>query len=118
MDSHQNSRWYAPPPKLQKENEESEEGHDEENDEGAVEEEQEIEADSLPIDFDTFVPSHDPTLGRETTHTPAIGSYPHAIPMTFPNISTLTKDEVFEKAISSSYWAGYWTALYHVRHLL
>jgi len=26
----------------------------------------------------------------------------------------VTKDDAFQQAMSSWYWAGYWTAMYHV----
>ncbi|KAJ1310819.1 hypothetical protein OPQ81_009338 [Rhizoctonia solani] len=94
--------WYAPPPKSQENGEEDDEQDEEEDDEQDEEEEGEenmdetgdaIVTDSAPIDFNTFVPSHDPSLGVAQT-----------------------SDEIFEKAVSASYWAGYWTAMYHARN--
>lgn len=34
-----------------------------------------------------------------------------------PDISSLSKDDLFQKAVEASYWAGYWAAAYHVRWL-
>ncbi|KAG8736371.1 hypothetical protein FRC10_009396 [Ceratobasidium sp. 414] len=122
---HKSALWYAPPPKPQ-ENEEEEED-DEEGEGGqegevetggnALEEGGEAEADSAPIDFNTFMPSHDPTLGSKTKIATAGSTLEPYVPTAFsvaiPDAATLTRDEIFEKAVSASYWAGYWTAMYH-----
>ncbi|KAG8755951.1 hypothetical protein FRC11_005635 [Ceratobasidium sp. 423] len=106
--------WYAPPPKPQKEDddeegdEEEEEGEEEEN---ADETEHGIAPDSAPIDFNTLVPSHDPALG--VAQTSITGPQPST---TASDFTKLTKDEIFEKAVSASYWAGYWTAMYHAHN--
>ncbi|KAG9121317.1 hypothetical protein FRC07_002759 [Ceratobasidium sp. 392] len=119
---HKSALWYAPPPKPQENDEEEEGNEEEEGEEGEVEGEdnlleegEEAEPDSMPIDFDSFVPSHDPTLGNKTTTiAPALGPYvPNALSAAAPDATTLTRDEIFEKAVSASYWAGYWTAMYH-----
>ncbi|CAE6467673.1 unnamed protein product [Rhizoctonia solani] len=109
--------WYAPPPKPQKDDDGEED--DEEGEEGEVEEEENGDEaehatvpDSVPIDFNTFVPSHDPTLG--VAQTSVTGLQPSA---TTNDFTKLTKDEIFEKAVSASYWAGYWTAMYHARNV-
>ncbi|QRW19635.1 hypothetical protein RhiXN_01041 [Rhizoctonia solani] len=98
--------WYAPPPKPQeddKEDNDEEEGEEgEEIEENADETEQDTVPDSVPIDYNTFVPSHDPTLGAN-------------VPMAAGDFTKLAKDEIFEKAVSASYWAGYWAAMYHAR---
>jgi hypothetical protein len=66
------------------------------------------EEDSKPLNFDTFVPSHDPSLENP-------------VPMTenyVPDILTgamVSQDEAFQRALSAMYWGGYWTAMYHVR---
>ncbi|KAG8684576.1 hypothetical protein FRC08_013623 [Ceratobasidium sp. 394] len=122
---HKSALWYAPPPKPQgndeeddddEEGEEGEEGEIE-TEENALEEGEEAEADSAPIDFNTFVPSHDPTLGNQTqaaTAGPTLGPYvPTALSVAIPDAAMLTRDEIFEKAVSASYWAGYWSAMYH-----
>ncbi|KAG7445685.1 uncharacterized protein BT62DRAFT_932846 [Guyanagaster necrorhizus] len=48
--------------------------------------------DSKPLNFDTFVPSHDSSLS-----------------------GFVSQDEALERAMSAMYWAGYWTAVYHHR---
>jgi hypothetical protein len=105
-------RWYAPPSEPQdddnEEDDEEEEGGELEENSGEIE--QVIGPDSAPIDYNTFVPSYDPTLGVAQT---SIG-HPQ-LPAATNDLTKLTKDEIFEKAVSASYWAGYWTAMYHVR---
>jgi hypothetical protein len=64
------------------------------------------ETDSQPINFDTFVPTHDPSLSAATED----GVYNY-----IPGVS---QDEAFERAVQASYWSGYWTAVYHVCLLL
>lgn len=113
---HKSALWYAPAPKPQED--ENEEGEEEEDGEVEAEEvvkmEQEVEPDSIPLDFNTFIPSHDPTLGGGAATQSAIGPHPPTTsPTAFPDVSTLTRDEIFEKAMSASYWSGYWTAMYH-----
>ncbi|KAG9023272.1 hypothetical protein FS837_005877 [Tulasnella sp. UAMH 9824] len=39
---------------------------------------------------------------------PAIATLPAAF-----DISKMSKDEIFQKAVEASYWAGYWAAAYH-----
>jgi hypothetical protein len=62
---------------------------------------------SRPLDFETFVPNHDPSL-TQPSHTYGIPPAPgeHVGP-----------DEAFNRALGAMYWAGYWTAVYHVSHL-
>lgn len=62
------------------------------------------EGDSKPLNFDTFVPTHNPSLEAiddEDLRPPPPGG-------------NATADEAFQKALESTYWAGYWTAVYHV----
>ncbi|CAE6472646.1 unnamed protein product [Rhizoctonia solani] len=104
--------WYAQPPKPQEEEDnEDDEEEGEEEEENADETEHAIVPDSGPLDFNTYVPSHDPTLG--VAQTSAIGPQP---PIPTNDFTKLTKDEIFEKAVSASYWAGYWTAMYHAHN--
>lgn len=63
-------------------------------------------SDSQPLNFDTFMPSHDPTLGVPAPPQPGVQD---------PRSSTATQDEAFNNAMGAMYWAGYWTAVYHVR---
>ena len=74
------------------------------------------EPDSQPLNFDTFVPTYDPTLDipsgptsnqipvPDTNYIPAAGES-----------AVVSQDEAFSRALSAMYWGGYWTAMYHVR---
>lgn len=72
------------------------------------------EADSKPLDFDTFVPTHDPSLNMPTFEEP--------LPVPGPDYSSyylptppgpmVSKDEAFRRALGAMYWGGYWTAVY------
>jgi len=76
------------------------------------------EPDSQPLNFDTFVPTYDPSLNilsdptsnqipvPDTNYIPAAGE------------SVVSQDEAFSRALSAMYWGGYWTAMYHVRQEL
>lgn len=77
------------------------------------------DADSKPLNFDTFVPNHDPSL-----HLPNL-PHPHAVPGPDyvsqylpgpPGGSIVSQDEAFSRALGAMYWGGYWTAVYHVRN--
>jgi hypothetical protein len=97
-------RWYNVPPdpsKLKKKSAEvAQESHitqpDPEN--------------SRPLDFDTFVPDHDPSLAPASQ--PAFETY-GVPPAPGEHVS---RDDAFNRALGAMYWAGYWTAVYHVRH--
>ena len=65
--------------------------------------------DSHPLNFDTFVPSHDPSLAQALQ--PALE--PNGVPPV-PG-EHVGRDEAFNRAMGAMYWAGYWTAVYHVR---
>ena len=60
------------------------------------------EHDSTPLNFNTFVPSHDPAL-------------PNPAATDTQNPVAISQDEAFRNALNAMYWAGYWTALYQVR---
>jgi hypothetical protein len=66
---------------------------------------------SHPLDFATFVPSHDPSLPQHS-QPPAFEAY--ATPPA-PG-EHVRRDEAFNRALGAMYWAGYWTAVYHVSH--
>jgi len=72
--------------------------------------------DSYPLNFDTFIPDHDPSLATVLPpFTPGVGAgiYPGArAPSTW-----LSRDEAFQRALDAMYWTGYWTAVYHVRSI-
>lgn len=63
------------------------------------------EYDSAPLNFNTFVPSHDPTL-------PSLAA-PDA-----QSLTGISQDQAFRNALNAMYWTGYWTAAYHVRVLI
>lgn len=67
------------------------------------------EIDSQPIDFDTFVPTHNPSLDHLSSL---------ALPMDYaqdtPSAAMVSQDEAFSRALNAMYWGGYWTAMYHV----
>lgn len=71
------------------------------------------DGDSEPIDFNTYVPSHDPSLAP--LHPPSVPGPDYAQyflpPLQGPVVS---QDEAFQRALSAMYWGGYWTAMYHV----
>jgi len=61
-----------------------------------------LEHDSIPLNFNTFVPSHDPALPNlATTDT--------------QNLAGISQDEAFRNVLNAMYWTGYWTAVYHCR---
>jgi hypothetical protein len=62
---------------------------------------------SRPLDFETFVPDHDPSLAQPSQ--PAHET--HGIP---PATGYVSRDEAFNRMLGAMYWAGYWTAVYHV----
>lgn len=75
------------------------------------------EPNSQPIDFDTFVPTHNPSLldGAATTVAPTeedAQQAGYAVPLT--HLPSVSQDEAFERAMQASYWSGYWAAVYHV----
>jgi hypothetical protein len=70
--------------------------------------------DSKPLNFDTFVPTHDPALVHDPgTGTSFVGQEGGAFTATSAN-AHVQMDEAFEKAMQAMYWSGYWTAVYHV----
>lgn len=59
------------------------------------------EHDSMPLNFNTFVPSHDPAL-------------PNLAATDIQDFVGISQDEAFRNALNAMYWTGYWTAVYHV----
>ncbi|KAG6879016.1 hypothetical protein C0992_005843 [Termitomyces sp. T32_za158] len=58
---------------------------------------------SQPLDFETFMPSHNPALDV----TPPLGlKTPRPV---------VSQDEAFTRALGAMYWSGYWTAMYHAQ---
>ncbi|KAI0063192.1 hypothetical protein BV25DRAFT_1802829, partial [Artomyces pyxidatus] len=62
--------------------------------------------DSHPINFDTFVPDHDPTLATTVDAS--------AYQLAEAPGERVSRDEAFNRALNAMYWTGYWTAVYHV----
>ncbi|KAI0770969.1 hypothetical protein BD413DRAFT_476776 [Trametes elegans] len=68
--------------------------------------------DSAPLNFDTFVPTHDPSLAAAgPSHA---GSAASALAVG-AEAATASQDEAFSRAMTAMYWSGYWTAVYHCR---
>ena len=74
------------------------------------------EPDSQPLNFDTFVPTHDPSLDipSDPTSTQIPVSQTNYVPVADASVA-VSQDEAFSRALSAMYWGGYWTAMYHVR---
>jgi len=75
--------------------------------------EPELEKDSQPLNFDTFVPTHDPSLAA--TDPPLTSSDPELAFFKIPysRQELVSRDEAFNRALAAMYWGGYWTAMYH-----
>ncbi|KAI0809010.1 hypothetical protein BC629DRAFT_1580397 [Irpex lacteus] len=73
-----------------------------------------VEDDSTPISFNTYIPTHDPSLAGATAAAPAsAGPESSQYTLSDPSGSNVTANQAFQKALSATYWAGYWTAVYH-----
>ena len=83
---------------------------------------------SVPLNFDTFVPTHDASLSyAQPAQPPPIpdevsaqyngvtSHYGASLPDTKEGLGAVSPDEAFNRAIGAMYWCGYWTAVYHVR---
>ncbi|KAF9055321.1 hypothetical protein BDZ89DRAFT_1107112 [Hymenopellis radicata] len=75
---------------------------------------------SQPLDFDTFVPSHNPSLDLPLPPAPPAVPGPdyasHFLPE--PEGPMVSADEAFSRALGAMYWGGYWTAMYHCQRRL
>ncbi|KAH9836746.1 uncharacterized protein C8Q71DRAFT_57267 [Rhodofomes roseus] len=69
-----------------------------------------VNEDSMPHNFDTFVPTHDPSLAVGNG-APGSDYATYALPESGAMVS---QDEAFSRAVNAMYWSGYWTAVYHV----
>ncbi|KAJ6614894.1 hypothetical protein B0H10DRAFT_2043060 [Mycena sp. CBHHK59/15] len=103
---HSLRRWYnVPPSKPPKKKLRTDTAPAEVEDEGG---------DSQPLNFDTFVPSHDPSLALPASLQPDYvpthnwGELPPSPAGAMPG-----QDEAFARALGAMYWGGYWTAVYH-----
>jgi hypothetical protein len=70
--------------------------------------------DSRPLDFDTFVPSHNPSLDFPLPPHPPSPLGPDYVSYSPPAGPIVDEDEAFTRALGAMYWGGYWTAVYHV----
>ena len=72
--------------------------------------------DSTPLNFDTFVPTHDPSLSTTDTTfaAPSMGMNGVSSSITAADMAMVSQDEAFSRAMTAMYWSGYWTAIYHV----
>lgn len=72
---------------------------------------------STPLNFDTFVPTHDPSLALHigTPSVPAEQEFASwAQNMASSSSQLVDQDEAFQRALTAMYWSGYYTAVYHV----
>lgn len=69
---------------------------------------------SIPLNFDTYVPTHDPSLvgAGSALAAPAMDG-PTALAVG-SEAAMASQDEAFTRAMTAMYWSGYWTAVYHV----
>ncbi|KAF9261910.1 hypothetical protein L218DRAFT_960864 [Marasmius fiardii PR-910] len=75
------------------------------------------EADSAPIDFDTFVPDHDPGLSLSKQSNLSKPDYSTST-LPGPPEPMVSRDEAFNRALNAMYWSGYWTAVYHCHNYI
>ena len=109
------SSWYnVPPEKIKASKGKSKESSGDANGLKVEEPSSNAEAtDSAPPNFDTFVPTHDPSLASAAE----LGS---SVPMmdgalgSGAEAAMVSQDEAFSRAMTAMYWSGYWTAVYHV----
>lgn len=121
VNTHEPHRWYNMPPSPLKEGLET--NHTEDSIVSSLPTQKNVpgtndQEDSTPLDFDTFVPSHNPSLDLpfNSSSAPGIDYTSHSVlkpPGTIPD-----EDEAFTRALGAMYWGGYWTAVYHVNHPL
>ncbi|KAL7285948.1 hypothetical protein ACG7TL_001063 [Trametes sanguinea] len=74
-------------------------------------------ADSAPLNFDTFVPTHDPSLAAAAAASAMAAPAADGAAMlgTGAEAANVSQDEAFSRAMQAMYWSGYWTAVYHCR---
>ncbi|KAI0668710.1 hypothetical protein C8Q78DRAFT_1045627 [Trametes maxima] len=73
------------------------------------------DSDSIPLNFDTYVPTHDPSLAAAGSALvgPAAGGAEGL--GAGAEMAMVSQDEAFSRAMTAMYWSGYWTAVYHSR---
>ncbi|CDO74792.1 hypothetical protein BN946_scf185001.g40 [Trametes cinnabarina] len=74
-------------------------------------------ADSAPLNFDTFVPTHDPSLAAAAAASTMAAPSTDAVAAlgSGAEMANVSQDEAFSRAMQAMYWSGYWTAVYHCR---
>jgi hypothetical protein len=74
----------------------------------------EADVDSHPLDFESFVPKHDPSLALSVPpySSVAVPDYSGYYAQEPPG-EMVSQDEAFTRAMGAMYWAGYYTAIYH-----
>ncbi|VDC01188.1 unnamed protein product [Peniophora sp. CBMAI 1063] len=96
-------KWYNVPPKPARADAK-----------GKSKAEEPANGDSRPFDFNTFVPTHDASLGVQKQTSGA--AYQHGVAAGAEGggeVAWAGRDEAFGQAMSAMYWAGYWSAVYH-----
>lgn len=115
---HKSPLWYNIPPESADPDASSREQSEDE--EGAYDEAgyaPDVE-NSNPIQFDNFIPRHDPTLeAGGVSFGESRGTVLSEQELAFDpsNHTGGSIDEAFTRAQAAMYWAGYWTAMYHAR---
>jgi len=105
-------RWYNPPNKKHKANPKNGEASKRTTPVDQISDDV-TDDNHQPLNFDTFLPTHDPSLGYSVPNplsVPGLGTSTLDLPG-----STVSQDEAFSRALGAMYWVGYWTAVYHVR---
>ncbi|CCL98343.1 uncharacterized protein FIBRA_00337 [Fibroporia radiculosa] len=71
--------------------------------------------DSIPLNFDTFVPTHDASLSSAVPLQPFSIPGPDSASFHVPGTTgpIVNQDEAFSRALTAMYWGGYYTAVYH-----
>ena len=106
------TRWYnkpytAPPPKPRPSKPKLRSKHTAQSDSE--------EPDTAPLDFNTYVPTYDPSLAGASAAAATATTAPSAFFVPPLSTTVVSRDEAFQNALSAMYWGGYWTAVYHVR---
>ena len=73
---------------------------------------------SAPLNFDTFVPTHDPSLASHDAALPPMRPGQDfaawAQTLASSSVQLVDQDEAFQHALTAMYWTGYYTAVYQV----
>lgn len=114
---HKSPLWYNVPPKKKPSKPRMEPATPMSLNEASVSVE---ETDSKPINFETFVPTHDPSISDDPAlEPPSISYIPTEGSVLACEAGTMiSQDEAFSRALSAMYWGGYWTAMYHCQRQL